>query len=117
MREEPSPTRWCFEVSWTADLFVIIIIVHFSLIVQFDVLLFAFYQDFLAFWDDRFGGKKKDPSEENSNPGSADQTAGMTNGSVKRSSDLAIYEQYETQVAFYFYFILVHKFMSNLLEI
>ncbi|XP_078151219.1 uncharacterized protein LOC144546560 [Carex rostrata] len=68
MREEPSPTRWCFE-------------------------------DFLAFWDDRFGGKKKDSSEENSNPGSADQTAGMTNGSVKRSSDLAIYEQYETQGA------------------
>ncbi|KAF3339858.1 katanin p60 ATPase-containing subunit A-like 2 isoform X1 [Carex littledalei] len=68
MREEPSPTRWCFE-------------------------------DFLAFWDDRFGGKKKDSSEENSNPGSADQTARMTNGSVKRSSDLAIYEQYETQGA------------------
>ncbi|XP_078165884.1 uncharacterized protein LOC144560535 [Carex rostrata] len=54
------------------------------------------FENFLAFWEDRFGGKKN-LVEENLNPWLADQTASMNNGSVKRSSDLAIYEQYETQ--------------------
>lgn len=109
MGEDPSPTRWSFEVSWRADcFFVIIVIVLFCLIVQFDVVSFrsSFYQDFKSFWDDRFG-RKKDLSKENSNSNNAsDQRDSVTNGSVKRSSDLAIYEQYENQVDSCFFFLL-----------
>lgn len=45
-------------------------------------------QDFKGFWESRFGGKKE-PEEQN----------GHANGSVpKRTSDLAVYEQFEQQV-------------------
>ncbi|KAJ1689797.1 hypothetical protein LUZ63_013952 [Rhynchospora breviuscula] len=53
------------------------------------------FEDFKSFWDDRFG-RKKDMNKETPNNAS-DQRANVTNGSVKRSSDLAIYEQYENQ--------------------
>ncbi|KAJ4780853.1 Katanin p60 ATPase-containing subunit A1 [Rhynchospora pubera] len=53
------------------------------------------FDDFKSFWDDRFG-RKKDMNKETSNNASG-QSANATNGSVKRSSDLAIYEQYDTQ--------------------
>ncbi|KAJ4787779.1 Katanin p60 ATPase-containing subunit A1 [Rhynchospora pubera] len=53
------------------------------------------FEDFKSFWDDRFG-RKKDMNKETSNNASG-KSANATNGSVKRSSDLAIYEQYDTQ--------------------
>lgn len=55
------------------------------------------FEDFMAFWDDRFGRKKDVGGKEASDSGSDPGDAVSNNGSVKRASDLAIYEQYENQ--------------------
>jgi katanin p60 ATPase-containing subunit A1 len=52
----------------------------------------SFSQDFKGFWESRFGGKKE-PEQQNGHAN------GEANGSVrKRTSDLAVYEQFEQQV-------------------
>lgn len=48
--------------------------------------------DFKGFWESRFGGKKEQEPEQNGHAN------GVANGSVrKRTSDLAVYEQFEQQ--------------------
>uniref|UniRef100_A0A0E0C7X3 AAA+ ATPase domain-containing protein n=1 Tax=Oryza meridionalis TaxID=40149 RepID=A0A0E0C7X3_9ORYZ len=48
--------------------------------------------DFKGFWESRFGGKKEQETEQNGHAN------GVANGSVrKRTSDLAVYEQFEQQ--------------------
>ncbi|RZR94046.1 hypothetical protein BHM03_00022662 [Ensete ventricosum] len=74
MEDRPSLTRWSFE-------------------------------DFKLFYDVRFGRKRSSKGEAEEDASSGSRHGGIrangmvtANGSVKRSSDLAVYEQFERQV-------------------
>ncbi|KAJ3695353.1 hypothetical protein LUZ60_000730 [Juncus effusus] len=55
------------------------------------------FEDFMAFWEEKFG-RKKESSKENGNGNQSDQRDNHANGNVNMSSDLAVYEQFESQV-------------------